>query len=64
MTANAKSKVQYKAAGAVPAAKRGDRDASDLTRGSKQMYESMNESEPEDMASTDREDLPKTATES
>ncbi|MEB3416869.1 DUF3008 family protein [Alteriqipengyuania sp. WL0013] len=58
--AKAKSKAQQQAAGAALAAKRGEQDKSDLQGASKQMYDSMSESELEDMASTDREDLPDT----
>ncbi|RKF21668.1 DUF3008 family protein [Altericroceibacterium spongiae] len=54
----AKSKAQQKAAGAALAAKRGDIKVSDLQGASKDMYDSMNESELEDYASTDRKDLP------
>ena len=57
----AKSKAQQKAAGAALAAKRGEQDKSDLQGASKQMYESMSEEELDKMASTDREDLPETA---
>ena len=58
--AKAKSKAQQQAAGAALAAKRGEQDKSDLQGASKQMYDSMSESELEDMASTEREDLPDT----
>ncbi|ANU07283.1 DUF3008 family protein [Paraurantiacibacter namhicola] len=58
---DAKSKKQQQAAGAALSAKRGEQDKSDLQGASKQMYESMSESELEDMASTDRSDLPETA---
>lgn len=58
--AKAKSKAQQQAAGAALAAKRGESSKSDLQGASRQMYESMSESELEDMASTDREDLPET----
>ncbi|WP_128893326.1 DUF3008 family protein [Erythrobacter sp. HKB08] len=58
--AKAKSKAQQQAAGAALAAKRGEQDKSDLQGASKQMYDSMSEDELEDMASTDREDLPET----
>ena len=58
--AKAKSKAQQQAAGAALAAKRGEQDKSDLQGASKQMYDSMSESELEDMASTDRENLPDT----
>jgi hypothetical protein len=56
----AKSKAQQQAAGAALAAKRGERDKSDLVGASVQMYESMSEDELEEMASTDREGLPDT----
>lgn len=58
--AKAKSKAQQQAAGAALAAKRGEQDVADLQGASKQMYDSMSEEELEDMASTDREDLPET----
>ena len=61
--AEAKSKAQQQAAGAALAAKRGEQDKGDLQGASKQMYESMSESELEEMASTDRHDLPETAPE-
>ena len=54
----AQSKAQQKAAGAALSAKRGDTKVSDLQGASKSMYESMSESELEEMASTDRKDLP------
>jgi hypothetical protein len=54
----AKSKAQQKAAGAALAAKRGEMKASELRGASKEMYESMSESELEDFASTDRKGLP------
>lgn len=54
----AKSKAQQKAAGAALAAKRGEAKVSDLKGASKQMYDSMSESELEDFAETKREDLP------
>jgi hypothetical protein len=57
----AKSKAQQQAAGAALAAKRGETDKSDLQGASVGMYESMSESELEEMASTDRSDLPETA---
>ncbi|WP_100260397.1 DUF3008 family protein [Qipengyuania seohaensis] len=57
----AKSKAQQQAAGAALAAKRGETDKSDLQGASIGMYESMSESELEEMASTDRSDLPETA---
>lgn len=54
----AKSKAQQKAAGAALSAKRGDTKVSDLQGASRQMYDSMSESELEDYASTERSDLP------
>lgn len=54
----AKSKAQQKAAGAALSAKRGDTKVGDLKGASKGMYESMSESELEDLAETDRKDLP------
>ena len=57
----AKSKAQQQAAGAALAAKRGETDKSDLQGASVGMYESMSESELEEMASTDRSDLPEMA---
>ncbi|QZD94522.1 DUF3008 family protein [Qipengyuania gelatinilytica] len=57
----ATSKAQQQAAGAALSAKRGETSKSDLQGASKQMYESMTEDELEEMASTDRSDLPETA---
>jgi Protein of unknwon function (DUF3008) len=54
----AQSKAQQKAAGAALAAKRGETKVSSLKGASKQMYESMSESELEDMASTERKGKP------
>ena len=54
----AKSKAQQKAAGAALSAKRGDTKVSELQGASRQMYDSMSESELEDYASTERSDLP------
>lgn len=59
--AEAQSKAQQQAAGAALAAKRGEQNVSDLQGASKDMYDSMSESELEEMASTSREDLPETA---
>mgnify|MGYP006201415613 CR=1 FL=1 len=50
----AKSAAQQKAAGAALSAKRGDSKVSDLQGASKGMYESMSESELEELAETDR----------
>lgn len=57
----AQSKAQQKAAGAALSAKRGDTKVSDLQGASKSMYDSMSESELEDLAETDRKDLPEHA---
>ena len=54
----AKSKAQQKAAGAALSAKRGETKVSELQGASKEMYDSMSESELEDFASTDHDDLP------
>ncbi|USA39776.1 DUF3008 family protein [Pelagerythrobacter marinus] len=54
----AQSKAQQKAAGAALSAKRGETKVSDLQGASKQMYDSMSESELEELAETDREGLP------
>ncbi|MCA0978352.1 DUF3008 family protein [Qipengyuania flava] len=61
--AKAKSKAQQQAAGAALSAKRGETKVGDLQGASKQMYESMSEEELDEMASTDRSDLPETADE-
>ncbi|MGY6710176.1 MAG: DUF3008 family protein [Rhizobiaceae bacterium] len=50
----AKSKSQQKAAGAALSAKRGDTRKSDLQGASRQMADSMSESELREMASTKR----------
>ena len=57
----ARSKAQQQAAGAALSAKRGETDVDDLQGASKQMYQSMSEDELEEMASTDRSDLPESA---
>ena len=57
----AKSKAQQQAAGAALSAKRGETKVSDLQGASKDMYDSMTEEELDEMASTDRSDLPETA---
>ena len=54
----AQSKSQQKAAGAALSAKRGETKVSDLQGASKSMYDSMSESELEDMASTPRKGKP------
>ena len=57
----ASSKAQQQAAGAALSAKRGETKVGDLQGASKDMYDSMSESELKEMASTDRSDLPETA---
>lgn len=57
----ARSKAQQQAAGAALSAKRGETVVDDLQGASKQMYQSMSEDELEEMASTDRSDLPESA---
>jgi len=54
----AKSKAQQKAAGAALSAKHGDTEVGDLKGASRSMYESMNEGELHDMASTERKGKP------
>ncbi|MEW5422524.1 DUF3008 family protein [Amorphus sp. 3PC139-8] len=54
----AKSKSQQKAAGAALAAKRGEEKVGNLNGAAKSMYDSMSESELEDMASTERQGKP------
>ncbi len=54
----AKSKAQQKAAGAALSAKRGDTKVSELQGASRQMYDSMSESELEDYAETKRKGKP------
>jgi hypothetical protein len=54
----ARSKAQQKAAGAALSAKRGDTKVGDLKGASKGMYKSMSEHELEELAATDRKDLP------
>ena len=54
----AKSKAQQMAAGAALAAKRGETDKSALRGASRSMYQSMTESELEDLASTKRKSKP------
>jgi hypothetical protein len=57
----AKSKAQQRAAGAALSAKRGDAKVSELKGASKGMYDSMSESELEDMAETKRKGKPEHA---
>ena len=54
----AKSKAQQKAAGVALAAKRGELKKSELQGASREMYESMSESQLEDFASTKRKGKP------
>lgn len=54
----AKSKAQQMAAGAALSAKRGETPKSKLKGASKQMVESMTESQLEDFAATRRKDKP------
>ena len=58
----AKSQAQQKAAGAALAAKRGDKDKSELKGASKSMESSMNEKELHEMASTKQKGKPGHAT--
>ncbi|WP_274424453.1 DUF3008 family protein [Chelativorans sp. YIM 93263] len=55
----ARSKQQQKAAGAALSAKRGETPKSKLKGASRSMEESMSEKELEEMAETERKDLPK-----
>ncbi len=57
----AKSQAQQKAAGAALAAKRGEIPRSNLKGASREMVDSMTESELEDMASTKRKGKPQHA---
>ena len=54
----AKSAAQQKAAGAALSAKRGDTKKSELKGASREMYESMSESQLEDFAETKRKGKP------
>ena len=54
----AKSKAQQKAAGAALSAKRGDIRKSELKGAARGMYDSMSESELEELASTKRKGKP------
>ena len=54
----AKSKAQQKAAGAALSAKRGDTPKSQLKGASKQMVDSMTETQLEELASTKRKGKP------
>lgn len=52
------SKAQQKAAGAALAAKRGEEKVGNLIGAAKEMYDSMDEEELEDLAETKRKGLP------
>ncbi len=54
----AKSRAQQKAAGAALSAKRGETPKGELYGASKDMYDSMSETELEDLAATKRKGLP------
>jgi len=54
----AKSKAQQMAAGAALSAKRGETKVSELKGASREMYDSMSESELEEFAETKRKKLP------
>jgi hypothetical protein len=54
----ARSKAQQKAAGAALSAKRGETKKKDLKGASRDMYESMTESQLEELAETRRKGLP------
>ncbi len=54
----AQSEAQQKAAGAALSAKRGETRVSDLQGASKEMYDSMSESELEGLASTQHDGIP------
>jgi hypothetical protein len=54
----AKSKAQQKAAGAALSAKRGETRVRELKGASKEMYDSMSETELEELAETRHKGLP------
>ncbi|PVH27447.1 DUF3008 family protein [Pararhodobacter oceanensis] len=54
----AKSKAQQKAAGMALSAKRGETEKSELQGAALEMYETMSESELDEMASTPRKGKP------
>lgn len=54
----AKSQAQQMAAGAAPAAKRGEQKVSELKRASRSMRKSMTETELDELASTSRKGKP------
>jgi len=55
----AQSEAQQKAAGMALSAKRGDTKVGDLKGAAREMYDSMSESELEELASTSRDKLPR-----
>jgi hypothetical protein len=55
----AKSKAQQQAAGVALAAKRGEKKKGELKGASREMYDSMSESQLEEFASTKRKGKPK-----
>lgn len=55
----AKSKAQQRAAGAALSARRGETPVRELKGAARDMHDSMSRSELEEMASTDRKDLPR-----
>lgn len=57
----ARSKAQQRAAGAALSAKRGETDKSELKGASRDMFDSMSESELEELATTRGDDLPERA---
>lgn len=60
----AKSKAQQKAAGAALSAKRGEEKVSNLKGPSKSMYQSMDEKQLDEFASTKRKGKPEHASKS
>ena len=54
----ATSKAQQRAAGAALSAKRGETSKSSLDGAAREMFDSMSESQLEDLAETDRKGLP------
>lgn len=54
----AQSKAQQRAAGTALSAKRGETKVGDLKGASKDMYDSMSETELEELASTGHDQLP------
>lgn len=60
----AKSKKQQMAAGVALSAKRGEKSKDELKGASRQMYESMSEEQLEELAETDRKELPRRASKS